>query len=168
MDGLDFSKIKFELKAPMSSCMRELSDYGIRQQEIMDSITEANNERRREEEEQRQNIRKIAENSEETVNSLKETNTILKENNELLKEKNEILVSKLDEINNVINLLVNATREESKNQEDVMEQALALAVQLNVATEENSKVNWKELIANTSINTVLLSLQVFLNQRGLL
>lgn len=64
--------------------------------------------------------------------------------------------------------MVEGTKEADENQEEMMRQALALAVQLNVTVEENSKFNWKELLANTSINAVFLGIQCFLHQHGIL
>lgn len=109
--------------------MINMEDVESRRQAMMDSLAEANKERIRNEEEKRLSLRKIAEHSEETVNSLRETNVILRENNQLLREKNEELGVKLAEINKVISDLAEASKDACENQEEVMRQALALAVQ---------------------------------------
>lgn len=168
MDGFDFSNIKFDLTSQMNMTQGIMADMENQHQAMIDSIAAANEERWKNEEEKKQSLRKIAENSEETVNSLKEANSILKENNLLLREKNEVLLKKLEEIGSAINILLDVTMESDENQEDMMKQALALAVQLNVAMEDNGKLNWKEVMANTSISSMILALQVFLHQRGLL
>lgn len=116
----------------------------------------------------RESLRIIAENSEETVASLKETNAILKENNQLLREKNDMLSEKLQSIADIIESLVEFSKEASEDQEELMKQALSLAVQLNVTVEENGKLNWKEKFANMSISAVMVGLQVFLHQHGLI
>ena len=116
----------------------------------------------------RESLRIIAENSEETVASLKETNAILKENNQLLREKNDMLSEKLQGITDIIESLAEFSKEASEDQEELMKQALSLAVQLNVTAEENGKFNWKETFANTSISAAMVGLQVFLHQHGLI
>ena len=167
MDSVDITKLQLDLQHQINTFPNLADSIGEQQRRMMDSIAEANEERIRNEEEKRDNLRRIADNSEETVNSLKETNKILNENNQLLREKNEDLSAKLQEILNTINMLVDLTKETSENQEEMMKQALSLAVQLNVTTEENGKTDWKAIFANTSVSTMLLGLQLYLKQHGL-
>ena len=120
------------------------------------------------EEEKREYLRNISDNSGETLNVLKEMNEILKKQNQLLEQENGQLNSQLKEIVEVITLLVNVTKDASSTMDDDMKQANALALQLCVTSEENEKFDWKTFLANTSINGVMLGLQIFLHQHGLL
>ncbi len=168
MDPFDISEFQLALMPQINASQRIMADLEKQHQDMIETMAEANEERARNEEEKRTSLRKIAEYSEETVNSLKETNSILKENNRLLKEKNETLNIKLEEIAKVITELASITKEECENQDDMMKQALALAVQLNITAEENTKLSWKDVLANTSAGAFILGLQVFLHQRGVL
>ena len=145
-----------------------LAEITEQQRTAQNAIFEAARQRERNEAEKRKDLKRIADNSEETVTSLKETNAILKENNQLLREKNDSLTEKLQAINDVIERLVSISKEMGEDQEELMKQALSLAVQLNVTEEENGKFNWKETFANASISTGMIGLQMFLHQHGLL
>ena len=74
----------------------------------------------------------------------------------------------MEKIVEVIELLVDVTKDASDVQEENMEQANALALQLCVIAEENGKFKLKEFLSNTTANGLILGLQVFLNQHGLL
>lgn len=59
-------------------------------------------ERERNEREKRESLKRIADNSEDTVSALKDTNELLKQNNELLKRENKSLSQKLDKVNRIL------------------------------------------------------------------
>lgn len=168
MDKLDISNLQLNLQPTTNFAQNIMADMEAQQRSTINAINVANRERARNEAEKRESLRIIAENSEETVASLKETNAILKENNQLLREKNDMLSEKLQGITDIIESLAEFSKEASEDQEELMKQALSLAVQLNVTAEENGKFNWKETFANTSISAAMVGLQVFLHQHGLI
>ena len=98
------------------------------------------------------------------MNSLRETNELLRENNELLKSENQRLKESIEVINNLFAL----EKDNSEEQIELLRQATAIAVQIDMSINENGKFNWKELLANTSSATVFTAIQVFLHSKGLL
>lgn len=150
---------------------KSLFDYNLvnqhmkkTQEETLAAIDAAREEREQNEKEKRDALKRIADNSEDTVNSLKETNELLRENNELLKSENQRLKDYLELINNLFAM----EKENSEEQIELLRQATAIAVQIDMSINENGKFNWKELLANTSSATVFTAIQVFLHSKGLL
>lgn len=167
MGDIDLNKLQTICKT--YSMVDDVSTkFATEQSKMFDSINKANEERRKKEEKDTLNLQIIANNSEETVKALKESNELLKENNQLLREKNEELNSRLGKIKDIIDYMAEISKEASENQEDLMKQALDLVLQLNITEEKNGNINWKEFLTNSSVSVVLLGLQVFLHQRGLM
>ncbi len=164
MDSFERPVLNLDLSSQYNSAMGVAEKMKLNRESI-DAMARKQEEI---EEEKRVNLRRIADNSEETVNSLKETNELLKKQIGLLEEKNEKLNVQLDEIIGAIKLLVEVTRDVGDTQEKNMTQANALALQLCVTAEENVKFDWKTFLANTSANGLMLGLQVFLHQHGLI
>lgn len=138
------------------------------QRESFKAMQEVVEEREANEREKRESLKRIADNSEDTVNALKETNELLKQNNELLKRENENLSQKLDGINRVLGNLFEIETENRDDQKEFYKQALALAIQIDVSITENGKFDWKDALANTTTSGLLMALQVYFHNKGLL
>ncbi len=135
-------------------------------QAVEESVAMANMGRELSEQKKQHSLDNIAENTRNTVNSLAEINQLLIENNRLLKEKNTKLTNQVAEIADILNQLIEVTREANENQEEAMEQALALAVQLNVTAECNGRTKIGDIISQASINSILLAIQIYLKNHG--
>ncbi len=89
INGLNLSQLNLTPNLDMiQSVSRQIEEN---QRNTFRAVEAARLERERNEQEKRDSLRRIAENSEDTVNSLKETNELLRENNTLLKHENEML-----------------------------------------------------------------------------
>lgn len=136
--------------------------------ESFKAIQETVEERERNEQEKRESLKRIANNSEDTVNALKETNELLKQNNELLKRENEWLSQKLDKVGSILGDLFEFEEGKVDEQTELMRQAVALAVQIDMSIAENGKFDWKGTLANTTTTGLFMGLQVYLHNKGLL
>ena len=125
-------------------------------------------ERERNEQEKRDSLKRIADNSEDTVNALKETNELLRQNNELLKRENESLSQRLEQVNKILENLFELEEENGEEQKELIQQALALAIQIDMSISENGKFDWKSAFANTTTTGLFMGLQVYLHSKGLL
>ena len=132
-------------------------------------VERANREVREQRARDSRNLEILAENSVETVDSLKEMNQTLKESNNYLREQNKILNQRISDISDILNALVDESEENSENREKLMQQMLALAVEMNVTLDDvSSGVNWKGTGVNTAVTGVFMGLQCYLHQKGLL
>lgn len=173
MSEVDFSKMSFnplgnikpQLSADFSAIIRNSARQNM---EVFSAMEEAREERLAQEKEKREALIRIADNSENTVSSLKETNDLLRENNDLLRKENSYLSSTLDEMNNVLKSLFEFEKEIGNDNNDLLRQATALAVQIDMSINENGKLNWKELLANYTSSAIFMGIQVFLHNKGLL
>ena len=156
---MDINDISKAITDQYGRALVNSDDFIERQRRFITAIDEAKEEREKNEEEKMNNLRLIAENSAEMVNSLKESNR-------LLEEQNESLELRLQGLYDTINQLADSIKETSQNRDEIMERALALAVQLNETADESRKPNWKEILSDLSIDTVILGLQIFLKQKG--
>lgn len=138
------------------------------QRESFKVMQEAAEEREYNEREKRESLKRIADNSEDTVNALKETNELLKQNNELLKRENESLSQKLDEVNGILENLFELDAENGDDQKELLRQAVTLAVQIDMSIAENGKFDWKSALTNTTTTGLFMALQVYLHNKGLL
>lgn len=136
--------------------------------ESFKAMQETVEERERNEQEKRESLKRIANNSEDTVNALKETNELLKQNNELLKRENEWLSQKLDKVGSILGDLFEFEEGKVDEQTELMRQAVALAVQIDMSITENGKFDWKGTLANTTTTGLFMGLQVYLHNKGLL
>lgn len=146
--------------------MREQVEESHRESFI--AMQEAAEERELNEREKCENIKRIADNSEDTAHALKETNELLKQNNELLKRENESLSQKLDEVNRVLGNLFDLEAENGDDQKELLRQAVALAVQIDMSIAENGKFDWKGTLANTTTTGLFMALQMYLHNKGLI
>lgn len=163
----DFSNLKFNLPE-ISYPKIDFDAINRQQQAALDSIQAANEERAAHEKEKREALKRIADNSEDTVNSLKETNELLRENNRLLRNENERLSESLTGIQNILSRLFDLEQETGDDQTELLRQATALAVQIDMSINENGKFNWKDFIGNTTSSGLILALQVYLHSKGIL
>ncbi len=85
-----------------------------------------------------------------------------------MENDNKRLNTQVEEIVRIINFLVEITQKANDKQSESMETVNALALQLNLTAEENSKFDWKKFIADTSVNGIFLGIQLYLKQHGLL
>lgn len=138
------------------------------QKESFKAMQDAVEERERNEQEKRESLRRIADNSQDTVNALKETNELLKQNNELLKRENESLSQRLDEMSKILGGLFELEEENSDEQKELLRQAVALAIQIDMSITENGKFDWKNALTNTTTTGLFMGLQVYLHNKGLL
>lgn len=136
--------------------------------ESFKAIQETVEERERNEQEKRESLKRIANNSEDTVNALKETNELLKQNNELLKRENEWLSQKLDNMGSILGDLFEFEEGKADEQTELMRQAVALAIQIDMSITENGKFDWKGTLANTTTTGLFMGLQVYIHNKGLL
>lgn len=170
----DFSKLnmmdmpQLNLTPTINECQSIQAEMEANLRNASNAIAATQRERERNEREQRENIRRIADNSEDTVNALKETNELLKQNNELLKRENENLSLRLDEINKILTDLFGVEKENGDDQKELLRQAVALAVQIDMSIIENGKFDWKDALANTTTTGLFMGLQVYLHSKGLL
>ena len=170
----DFSKLnmvdmpQLNLTPTLNACQSIQAEMEANLRNASNALAATQRERERNEREQRENIRRIADNSEDTVNALKETNELLRQNNELLKRENESLSGKLDEINKILGNLFDLEEENGEEQKELLQQALALAVQIDMSITQNGKFDWKGTLANTTTTGLFMGLQVYLHSKGLL
>jgi cysteinyl-tRNA synthetase len=157
-----------DYKPKMTIDYSALANSAKQTEELYASIEEAREEHFLQEKQKREALKQIAANSEHTVNSLKETNDLLRENNELLKKENAQLTGALNEIKQVLKCLFDVEKENGDDHTELLRQATALAVQIDMSINETGKLNWKELIANNTSNALLMGIQVFLHNKGLL
>jgi len=152
-------------KIDYASIYRQMEETHRESFKAMEEVVE---ERERNEQEKRENLKRIADNSEDTVNALKKTNELLKQNNELLKRENENLSNKLDDVSKILGKLFGLEEENGEEQKELMRQAVALAVQIDMSIADNGKFDWKEVLANTTASGLFMALQVYLHNKGLL
>lgn len=170
----DFSKLnmvdmpQLNLTPTINACQSIQAEMEANLRNASNALAATQRERERNEREQRENIRRIADNSEDTVNALKETNELLRQNNELLKHENENLSLRLDEINKILADLFEVEKENGEDQKELLRQAVALAVQIDMSIAENGKFDWKGTLANTTTTGLFMGLQVYLHSKGLL
>lgn len=138
------------------------------QRESFKAMQEVVEDRERNEREKRESLKRIADNSEDTVSALKDTNELLKQNNELLKRENKSLSQKLDEVNRILGNLFELEEENGDDQKELLRQAVSLAVQIDMSITENGKFDWKGALANTTTTGLFMALQVYLHIKGLL
>lgn len=166
INGIDFPKMN--LSPTINMCQSIQRDMEESQRNAMRAIESTRRERERNEQEKRENLKRIADNSEDTVNALKETNELLKQNNELLQRENENLSKKLDEVSKILGNLFELEEENGDEQKELMRQAVALAVQIDMSIADNGKFDWKDALANTTTTGLFMALQVYLHTKGLL
>lgn len=159
---------QFNLNPQIDMCQAINRQFEERQRETFRAVETAREERERNEREKRESLKRIADNSEDTVNSLKETNELLRQNNELLKLENENLSQRLDDISRILSKLFELEEENGDAQKDLLQQAVALAVQIDMSITENGKFDWKSALANTTTTGLFMGLQVYLHSKGLL
>lgn len=58
--------------------------------------------------------------------------------------------------------------ENGADQKELLRQAVALAVQIDMSITENGKFDWKNAFANTTTTGLFMGLQVYLHNKGLL
>lgn len=138
------------------------------QKESFKEMQKTVEERERNEQEKRENLRRIADNSQDTVNALKETNELLKQNNDLLKRENESLSQRLDEVSKILAGLFELEEENGDEQKELLRQAVALAIQIDMSITENGKFDWKNALTSTTTTGLFMGLQVYLHNKGLL
>lgn len=166
LSGLDISQLDLSYSANL--CQTVAREIEENQKKALRAVEVARRERERVEQERDANLKRMADNSDETVNSLKEMNELLKNSNELLKRENENLIQKLSDMNLILINLFSVEVENGKEQNALMKQAVELATQIEMATLNNGKFDWKEMLANTTASTLFMALQVLLHSKGLL
>lgn len=170
----DFSELKklrlsvlkdFIPKTDYSFINKQFNNW---QDETMQSINEAVEERERNEQEKRDSLRRIADNSEDTVNALKETNELLRQNNELLKRENENLSHRLNDIQLILLNLFSVEVDKGKDQQELMKQAIELAAKIDMSITATGKFDWKGEAADATITGLFMALQVYLQSKGIM
>lgn len=167
MDKIDLPKLNIQPSASLAQNI--FGDIEQRNRETMRAIEASHREKARHEAEKRADLKRIADNSEETVLSLRETNAVLrdsndvlKENNRLLKEKNEELSVKLSGLNELLEKLIQSAIENGEDAEEMMRQSLALQVEISKSLDDSNKFDWKGTLANASISAILTAIQMYL------
>ena len=138
------------------------------QKESLKAIHEAVEERERKEQEKRENLKRIADNSEDTVNALKETNLLLKKYNESLQRENENLSHRLNDIQLILLNLFSVEVDNGKEQNELMKQAIELANEIEISIATSDKFDWKGKLADTTATALFMALQVLLHSKGLM
>ncbi len=134
----------------------------------IEAMQEVVEERKRNEQEKRDSLRRIAENSEDTVKSLKEINELLSENNALLKRENEKLLNQLNDVKVLIGNLFDMEDIKGEEHKILMQQAIELASKIDASIIANGKFDWKTVFADTSITGMFMALQIYFHNKGLM
>lgn len=166
LNGIDTSKL--DLTYSVDLCQTVAREMEDNQRSALRAVEASRREQKRAEQERNANLRRIADNSEDTVNSLREMNELLKGNNELLRRENENLSQKLSDMNLILINLFSVEVENGREQNELMKQAVELATQIELSIVNNGKFDWKEILANTTANALFMALQVLLHSKGLL
>lgn len=166
ISGIDIPQLN--LTPTINMCQSISREIEENQRNAMRAIEATQREKERNEREKRENLKRIADNSEDTVKALKETNELLRQNNELLKRENENLSQRLAEMNKILGNLFELEEENGDDQKELLRQAVALAVQIDMSITENGKFDWKGALANTTTTGLFMGLQVYLHNKGLL
>jgi uncharacterized protein YoxC len=138
------------------------------QMKTIESLNKNVEERERNEKEKRESLKRIADNSEDTVKSLKEINELLRQNNRLLEKENERLSESLIGMESTLKNLFEYEKDSGEEQNELLRQATALAVQIDMSINENGKFDWKSLFANTNSTGIFMAIQVYLHSKGLI
>lgn len=168
MDNFDMSKFNMSLQTSYDMAQDISWEFEENQRNAIRALEMTRQEQERKEQEKRDNLKRIADNSDDTVSSLKEINDLLRQNNELLQKENDILNEKLLGIHQVLKNLFELEKENGENQEELMKQALSLAVQIDMSIADNGKFDWKGALSNISTSGLFMGLQVYLHQHGLI
>lgn len=169
MDKIDFLALSNSISNQANFTNNMFADIERRNREQIQMVERANREVREQRARDSRNLEILAENSVETVDSLKEMNQTLKESNNYLREQNKILNQRISDISDILNALVDESEENAENREKLMQQMLALAVEMNVTLDDvSSGVNWKGTGVNSAVTGVFMGLQCYLHQKGLL
>lgn len=170
----DFSRFK-NLRLTVPEDIFPKIDYGLiskqieeSQKESLKAIHEAVEERERKEQEKRESLKRIADNSEDTVNALKETNLLLQKNNEILQRENENLSHRLNDIQLILLNLFSVEVDNGKEQDELMKQAIELATKIEISIATSGKFDWKGTLTDTTATALFMALQVLLHSKGLM
>lgn len=166
ISGIDIPQLN--LTPTINMCQSISREIEENQRNAMRAIEATQREKERNEREKRENLKCIADNSEDTVKALKETNELLRQNNELVKRENENLSQRLTEMNKILGNLFELEEENGDDQKELLRQAVALAVQIDMSITENGKFDWKGALVNTTTTGLFMGLQVYLHNKGLL
>ena len=140
--------------------------------EALNRLAVAEEEKKRKEFEEKQrkdlqdkenhdNLDSIAQYSYETVHNLKE---IIK----LLQEKNARLESQIDATNEILRLLFDVENQSCENQTEQLQQLYVLEGQIIEVLRRGEKVNWKDKMADASVQSIIAVLGSILKTKGIL
>lgn len=169
----DFSKLnmmdmpQLNLTPTINACQSIQAEMEANLRNASNALAASQRERERNEQEKRDSLRRIADNSEDTVNTLKKTNALLEENNELLKRENENLSQRLNDIQLILLNLFSVEVDNGKDQQELMKQAIELASKIDMSIAATGKFDWKGVAADTTITGLFMALQVYLRSKGI-
>lgn len=152
----------------MVNSARKICESARRDGEKKRIETEVKQQKDMNDKENHDNLDAIAKNSNEAIKNLHELNEALKKNNELLEEKNKSLELGLNNIHEVLEDIFTVNCQSAEIQQEQIEQINALIGQISESLNRGEKVNWKDKIADASVQTVIAAIGAILKINGIL